>query len=179
MEAFDTVWRAGLWRKLIENGINGKCFDFIYNMYKDIKSKITTSEGSTNFFSCNIGVRQGENLSPFLFSIFLNDLEDYLKAKQASGVNCEVNTDDEYIYFQLLILLYADDTAIFSDTKDNLQAALKVFEDYCTKWKLTVNISKTKVVIFSRGRPNKNNSSTFQNKQIEVVDEYKYLKEKN
>ena len=69
-QAFDTVWRAGLWRKLIENGINGKCFDFIYNMYKDIKSKITTSKGSTNFFSCNIGVRQGENLSPFLFSIF-------------------------------------------------------------------------------------------------------------
>ena len=89
--------KAGLWRKRIENGFNGKCFDFIYNMYKDIKQKITTSEGSTNFFSCNIGVRQGENLSPFLFSIFLNDLEDYLKAKQASGVNSEVNTDDAYI----------------------------------------------------------------------------------
>ena len=112
-------------------------------------------------------------MSPFLFSIFLNDLEDYLKAKQASGINCEVNADDAYIYFQLLILLYADDTAIFSETKDNLQTALKGFEDYCTKWKLNVNISKTKVVIFSRGRPNKNNSFTFQNKQIEVVDEYK------
>ena len=38
-QAFDTVWRAGLWRKLIENGINGKCFDliYVYNMYKDIK----------------------------------------------------------------------------------------------------------------------------------------------
>ena len=38
-----------------------------------------------------------------------------------------------------------------------------------------MNTSKTKIVIFSRGRSNKNNSYTFQNKQIEVVDENKYL----
>ena len=90
-------------------------------------------------------------MSPFLLSIFFNGLEDYLKAKQAAGVNSEVNTDDAYIYFQLLILLYADDTAIFCETKDNLQTALRVFGDYCTKWKLNVNISKTKVIVSSRG----------------------------
>ena len=59
-QAFDAVWRAGLWRKLIDNGINGKCFDFIHNMYKNIKSKVTTREGSSNFFGCNGGVRKGE-----------------------------------------------------------------------------------------------------------------------
>ena len=36
--AFDTVWRAGLWRKLIESSINGKCFNLIKNMYNNIKS---------------------------------------------------------------------------------------------------------------------------------------------
>ena len=30
------------------------------------------------FFSCNVGVRQGENLWPILFSIFLNDLTEFI-----------------------------------------------------------------------------------------------------
>ena len=59
-QAFDTVWRADLWRKLTHHGIKGKCFDFIHNMYKIIKSNITTNEGSSQFFNCNVGVRQGE-----------------------------------------------------------------------------------------------------------------------
>ena len=37
-KAFDSVWRIGLWGKLIKNGINGKCFQVIYNMYQGIKS---------------------------------------------------------------------------------------------------------------------------------------------
>lgn len=33
-QAFDTVWRNGLWYKLLDNGIGGKCYAFIRNMYK-------------------------------------------------------------------------------------------------------------------------------------------------
>lgn len=32
---------------------------------------------SSEFFSCNVGVRQGENLSPFLFSLYIYDLEKF------------------------------------------------------------------------------------------------------
>ena len=39
--AFDSVWRAGLWHKLLQNGINGKVFKVIYNMYNDIKSCVS------------------------------------------------------------------------------------------------------------------------------------------
>ena len=116
-------------------------------MCKNIKSKVTTLEGISNFFGCNVGVRQGENLSPFLFSIFLNDLEASLNSKGVSGVNINVTTDDIHIFLKLLLLLYAAETVIFSDDKDTLQYALNVFEDYCNEWHLTVNIQKTKTVI--------------------------------
>lgn len=143
-------------------------------MYQNIKSKVTTNEGSSNFFNCNVGVRQGGNLSPFLFSIFLNDLENFLHARSVSGVELDINTDDVYIYLKLLVLLYADDTVIFSDDKDNLQYTLNVFEDYYREWHLTVNTSKTKIIYFSRGRVSKNVHFSFQNTKLEMVNEYKY-----
>ena len=77
--AFDKVWRTGLWYKLIKTGINGKIFQVIRNMYADIKSCVSSSNVISPFCSSLSGVRQGENLSPILFSIYLNDLESYLE----------------------------------------------------------------------------------------------------
>lgn len=174
-QAFDTVWRDGLWTKLLQSRINGKCFNIIHNLYKDIKSKVTTSEGTSNYFSSNIGVRQGENLSPFLFSVFLNDLESYLRNKEISGITCDINNDELRSYLQIFILLYADDTVIFSDNESDMQHALDAFEEYCLKWKLTVNTEKTKIVIFGQGRRKSNLNFMFNRKEIEVLKEYKYL----
>jgi hypothetical protein len=74
-QAFDTVWRDGLWSKLIKNGINGKCFNYIRNMYIDVKSLVKVNGTSSDYFNCNVGVRQGEHLSPFLFSLYIDDLD--------------------------------------------------------------------------------------------------------
>jgi hypothetical protein len=43
---------------------------------------------TSNYFECNAGVRQGEKLFPFLFSLYLNDLEDFLQSKNSLGLNC-------------------------------------------------------------------------------------------
>ena len=38
--AFDTVWRDGLWNKLLINQINGKMYNVIFNMYNGSKSRV-------------------------------------------------------------------------------------------------------------------------------------------
>lgn len=76
-KAFDTVCHSGLWYKLRKCGIKGNFINVLYSMYKGIKSCVQSSKGRSDFFPCNIGVRQGENLSPLLFSIFINDLETF------------------------------------------------------------------------------------------------------
>ena len=70
-KGFDSVWRIGLWNKILLNGnINGKCFRIIKNMYDGIKAQIKVNGSLSASFPCQLGVRQGENLSPFLFERF-------------------------------------------------------------------------------------------------------------
>ena len=114
-----------------------------------------------------MGVRQGENLSPVLFSIFLNDLTDFLSnAYDGMTLVSELaqqtfQNDDITVYFILYVLLYADDTVIFSESHAKLQAALNGLYLYCQTWNLTVNSAKTKIVIFSKKKCNSNHMFTF------------------
>ena len=174
-QAFDNVWRNGLWSKLINNEINGKCLILIQNMYNSIKSRVSTNEGMSAFFPCCKGVRQGENLSPLLFSLYLNDLEHFFLVNGASGIDCEANDDSMYAFVKILILLFTDDTLLFSDTKEDLQYSLTLFEKYCDLWKLTVNISKTKILIFNTRRYAHDLHFFLYGEELELVNDYKYL----
>ena len=76
---------------------------------------------------------------------------------------------------KLLVLLYADDTAIMADNPVSFQKSLTSLAAYCKKWKLTVNISKTKVVIFGKRKYTGKNSFYFEKQKLEIIDEFKYL----
>ena len=89
-QAFDTVRRNSLCYKLLNNGISGKCLIFIRNMYNGVKSMVSINGQSSYFFNCNVGVRQGEILSPLLLSLFINDLEEFLASKSAGGITIGV-----------------------------------------------------------------------------------------
>ena len=41
--------------------------------------------------------------------------------------------------------MYADDTIILADSETNMQTALRALQQYCDKWKLEMNCSKTKI----------------------------------
>jgi len=69
-KAFDTVWRMGLWQKLIQNKITGKILKVIFNMYDSIKSCVKQGSDISGFFSCDLGSVKGKiyPLSCFQFS---------------------------------------------------------------------------------------------------------------
>ena len=68
-----------------------------------------------------------------------------------NSINCTNHALDEDIMIlaKLFILLHADDTVILSESAEDLQSGLKAYEEYCSIWKLEVNISKTKVLNMS------------------------------
>ena len=175
-KAFDLVDRSLLWMKVLKSGISGKIFNVIFNIYANAKSCVRSDNKLSSFFSCNIGVRQGENMSPILFAIYLNDFQESL-CKFYKGL--ESLTDDIQneleVFMKMYVLLYADDTIILAETATELQNSLYGLASYCSKWSLQVNIDKTKIVIFSRGKVKKIPKFFLGTEEIKVCDDYIYL----
>ena len=77
---------------------------------------------------------------------------------------------------KLFILLYADDIVIFSETPEDMQSSLNILHNYCNKWKLKVNIGKTKIMVFRKGGIlSRNLKFYFNNIELEIVNKYSYL----
>ena len=135
---------------------------------------------TSGYFACETGVRQCENLSPLLFSIFLSDIRDYLGTKYngLSFINNNIsdllNDTNLDTYLKLYVLLYADDTVILAKSSRELQLALDAMDQYCTLWKLKINVSKTKVLVFSPGYVRNKPKFTFGNVKLEIIRDYQY-----
>ena len=175
-KAFDLIDRASLWSKMLKNGVNGKILSLIYNMYNKAKSCVKSGNKISEFFSCNMGVRQGENLSPILFAIYLNDFKETMSNNFTGLSNLDSCMQNELeTFMRLYVLLYADDTIILAESAEELQEALNGLSEYCKKWYLKTNVSKTKIIIFSRGKVRKFPKFYLDQDEIEVVDDYVYL----
>ena len=176
-KAFDKVWRDGLWFKLLLNNMNGNMYNIIVNMYSGTKSCISYNDCKSEFFPCNNGVRQGENLSPFLFAVFMNDIESYLTSCNLNGLQTISNEIETQlgIYLKLFVILYADDTVLMAESSADLQNQLNSFQDYCSIWKLKVNTDKSKVMVFSRGKLPRNLNFSLNGEKLEIVNSLNYL----
>ena len=180
-KAFDSVNRLALWQKLLQQNINGKMLKIIYSMYDSAKSCVRQNQQLSNYFYSNIGVRQGENLSPILFSLFLNDLVEFISHgfdglnDITDAIHLLCDNDDIEVYFKLYLLLYADDTVILAESQEQLQAALNSMYLYCQTWQLQVNPAKTKVVIFSKRKIKEKPVFTYNGENLAVVDDFVYL----
>lgn len=181
-KAFDTIDRWHMWKKLLANGINGKIFNVIKNMYDKAKACVKLNNLKSEFFRCSVGVRQGDNLSPLLFALYINDFELFLKEKGCKGLNLAeseiknaLSNDDIEFFVKLILLLYADDTVLLADTPEELQKALDYTDEYCKNWQLTVNIKKTEVMIFSRGKVRNKPNFFYKGVNLKIVDQFIYL----
>ena len=89
-----------------------------------LKTRVFSNGIKSEPFTNSLGVRQGECLSPFLFSMYLNDLEYELSIPNA-GIDIG--------YMKLMLLMYADDVVIFANSAESLQAEIDRLYMYCMK----------------------------------------------
>lgn len=162
--AFDTIPRNSLFYKLASIGLSSKIIRILQQLYENTVSLVWDGCSLSEEFTIKTGVKQGCILSPILFSLFLNDLPDILPGGlEVAGVNVK-------------LLLYADDIVILSDSPVDLQNMIDSLHAYCATWSLSVNLSKSKVMIFRKSpRLAQNLNWHYGMETIEIVNSYTYL----
>lgn len=72
--------------------------------------------------------------------------------------------------------MYADDIVLFAENENDLQVMLNQVNDWCSRWRMNVNVTKSNVVHFRKKRTKKTNCVfRMGNKEMLVVEQYKYL----
>lgn len=129
--------------KLLLNGIDGKIYTSIKNIYQHSTASVRVNNKLTGWFTCLTGVKQGDTASPTLFSIFANDL-----IREVNDLDLGFELDGK----KVSMLLYADDIVCIAKTEDELQLILDTLRDWCRRWRVLINTEKSKCIHFRRGR---------------------------
>ena len=109
------------------------------------------------------GLAEGDCLSPILFALFIANVEPELQHKAPVLAGSERKS-----------IFYADDGALTAISAKELQRALDEFADFCDRNSLEINIQKTKVMIFGKGRIPKAEFE-IRGEKIDIVKQFSYL----
>ena len=145
-KAFDTVDHNILLRKLELYGIRGNCNKWFESYLKGRKQYVSLNGKKSDYKQVlhRVRVPQGSVLGPLLFIIYINDLPNILLYSNAT--------------------LFADDTCLLYSNSflKYIEKHLNVDLNRLSKWlcanKISLNVSKTEVLLFRNTHKNINHS---------------------
>ena len=138
-KAFDKVPRARLLQKMERKGISGKVLNWVENWLTGRTQAVKVGNVQSNNCEVKSGVPQGSVLGPPLFTIFIDDLDDYARV---------IN----------LLSKFADDTKGLQEIqgeedRDKLQRVLDGMMEWAEDWGMQFNVDKCKIMHIGRNNP--------------------------
>lgn len=164
-KAFDSIGHGAVMEALQNQGVPQTYINTLTNAYTGGTAQIRTDKTSGTI-EIERGVRQGDTLSPILFTAALEEI-----FKRAELHRMGVNINGE----KLSNLRFADDIVLFSNSEEELGKMLEALNREGKKDGMRMNKKKTKVMCNSEGQKMQRNGIEIDNEIIEEVNEYIYL----
>ena len=180
----------GLWYKLWEMGIRGKMFRVLVHLYDSLSRCALHNGESSEYFSSDLGLAEGDPLSPLLYTLFINGLLKEIWEKHpgvplpkevdnsGSGEQGIGRADESNIEgrSKLVALMLADDLVGLAESQEELQKMADTIHAYSRKWRFKLSPTKSAVVVFGPLPPNKESPKvSFSSENLPVLDAYTYL----
>ena len=114
-------------------------------IYTSVQSRVRWGAKFSEFFPCSIGVKQGCLLSPLMFSFFISEVADFVREKGKYAIQLIPGFEE------IFLVLFTVDIVLISPTPSGLQNQIDNLEKASKSLGLTVNLDKTKGMIFRKG----------------------------
>ena len=136
-------------------------------MYSGTRSAVKLSTGVTDTFAHTVGLKQGCPLSPLLFNVYVNDLEQFLNNEGHHGITIGNK--------HISSILFADDVLILANNANDLQYLIDRLVTFSLQWGLVINTEETEVMIFNKAGRLLEEHFTCGTTQLKTVDKFIYL----
>lgn len=159
--AYNNINLVALLKMLDGLGVGAVLCRYLWEFLHERHLSVQTNDSRTAVRTTGTGIAQGDPLSPLLFNA-------------ATSKICHNIAD-------VFVSQYADDFVLYiakkqiSDSVTVIQNSLKLFQSLIEEVGLQISLSKTKIILFSRGRNKKTFSVNIDNHNIQQVDNVKYL----
>ena len=182
-KAYDRVHPEALLRVLERQGVPSNLRDFIRAWFAARSTRVRVNGELSDPIDTPGGLGQGNISSPALFSLFINSLSMFLESK---GEQLGVSVGEAPNSTRVVSLAFADDINCPTETPEKAQEVLRLVEQWCSAWGMSMNVGPKKTAVLALINPTDRGKDQFKTENLPVITlangetvpycaEYKYL----
>ena len=115
----------------------------LHGLYQGAKRVVSHDGVVSNEFTCNLGLHEGDPISPTLYLFFIDDLLREICAKHPGVQLVDCSTD---AVSDVAAAMQADDLVVVCDSLEEVQAVADIVYAYSKKWRFKLNSVKSAVM---------------------------------
>jgi hypothetical protein len=167
-KAFDLVRRDLLVERCRQLGVHGPFLDALTSLYERVCIRVCAGGRLGPALETHRGTRQGSELSPLLFGLFMDMLSELIKL-QVPGAGPTVGC------LRVPDLEYADDVTLMAWSREEAQQLLDCLDLFCTLFDMTVNLDKTHALVLRRPGGMPAGGLSYRGQPVPVAESAHYL----